>query len=101
HAVCVVLAASGYPEAPRTGDPIHGLAEASAVPGVQVFHAGTQLRGGEIVTSGGRVLGVTARGSSLVEAHERAYRALSLIEFDGKQYRKDIAARALGPFAKA
>ena len=97
HAVCVVLAASGYPESPRTGDAITGLNEAAAVPGVQVFHAGTKPVGDEVVTSGGRVLGVTARGATLAEAHERAYRAAALIEFDGKQYRRDIGARALGP----
>ncbi len=96
HALCVVLGASGYPDSPRTGDAIHGFAEAAAVPGVQVFHAGTKLRGEDIVTSGGRVLGVTARGTTLVEAHARAYEAAALIEFDGKQYRRDIGARALG-----
>lgn len=96
HALCVVLAASGYPEAPRTGDTISGFAEAAAVSGVHVFHAGTKLRGEEIVTSGGRVLGVTARGTTLAEAHARAYRAAELIQFDGKQYRRDIGARALG-----
>jgi phosphoribosylamine--glycine ligase len=95
HAVCVVLAAGGYPEAPRTGDVIHGLGLAQAV-GVQIFHAGTKRAGGEVVTAGGRVLGVTARASSLSEARERAYRAASLIEFEGRQYRSDIAARALG-----
>ena len=97
HAVCVVLAAGGYPEAPRTGDAIRGLAQAEAVPGVQVFHAGTKLVGGEVVTAGGRVLGVTARAHSLGVAHARAYEAAALIEFEGRQYRRDIAARALGP----
>jgi phosphoribosylamine--glycine ligase len=97
HAVCVVLAAGGYPEAPRTGDVIHGLQAAQAVAGVSVFHAGTQLKDGEVVTAGGRVLGVTARGSSLLQAHARAYEATALIEFEGRQYRRDIAARALGP----
>ena len=96
HAVCVVLAAGGYPDAPRTGSLITGLAEAAQVPGVQVFHAGTALREGQIVTSGGRVLGVTARGSTLPEAHARAYQAAELIHFEGRQFRRDIAARALG-----
>jgi len=96
HAVCVVLAAGGYPESPRTGDVIEGLEDAARVPGVQVFHAGTSLRDGRIVTAGGRVLGVTARGNTLGEAHERAYRAAELIHFDGRQFRHDIAARALG-----
>lgn len=96
HAVCVVLAAGGYPEAPRTGDVISGLDAASRIPGVQVFHAGTKAQGGQIVTAGGRVLGVTARGASLVEAHARAYQAADLIQFAGRQFRRDIAARALG-----
>src|SRR6478735_10694402 len=95
HALCIVLAAGGYPEAPRTGDVISGLETASAVPGVQVFHAGTTLREGQVVTSGGRVLGVTARGSTLHEAHERAYRAADAIDFEGRQFRRDIGARAL------
>ena len=97
HALCIVLAAGGYPEAPRTGDIIRGLATAAAVPGVQVFHAGTSLRDGQVVTSGGRVLGVTARGATLREAHARAYQAAESIAFEGRQFRRDIAARALGP----
>jgi phosphoribosylamine--glycine ligase len=96
HALCIVLAAGGYPEAPRTGDVITGLAAAARVPGVQVFHAGTQLRDGQVVTAAGRVLGVTARGATLAEAHARAYQAAALIEFEGRQFRRDIAARALG-----
>jgi len=96
HAVCVVLAAGGYPDSPRTGDVITGLEAAAGVPGVQVFHAGTSLRDDRIITSGGRVLGVTARGATLGEAHARAYRAADLIEFEGRQFRRDIAARALG-----
>jgi len=98
HAVCVVLAAAGYPEASRTGAVISGLSAAAAVPGVQVFHASTSLRDGSIVTSGGRVLSVTARGSSLAQAHARAYQAAELIQFEGRQFRHDIAARALPPF---
>ncbi|MEO7038165.1 MAG: phosphoribosylamine--glycine ligase [Polyangiaceae bacterium] len=96
HAVCVVLAAPGYPDAPRTGAVVSGLNEAAQVPGVQVFHAGTALRDGQVVTSGGRVLGVTARGTTLPEAHARAYQAAELIQFEGRQFRRDIAARALG-----
>jgi phosphoribosylamine--glycine ligase len=96
HAVCIVLAAAGYPEAPRSGDAISGLAAAALVPGVQVFHAGTALRDGQVVTSGGRVLGVTARGTTLVEAHARAYEAAELIVFEGRQFRHDIAKQALG-----
>jgi phosphoribosylamine--glycine ligase len=96
HAVCVVLAAGGYPEAPRLGDVISGLNDAARVPGVHVFHAGTKLRDGQVVTSGGRVLGVTARGTTLREAHARAYQAAELIQFEGRQFRRDIGARALG-----
>ena len=96
HALCIVLAAGGYPEAPRTGDAITGLEAAAVVPGVQVFHAGTSLREGQVVTSGGRVLGVTARGTTLREAHTRAYQAADSIAFEGRQFRRDIGARALG-----
>ncbi len=96
HAVCVVLAAAGYPAAPRKGDAITGIEAAEGVEGVRVYHAGTRLDGDRLVTSGGRVLGVTARGATLAEAHARAYRAADLIHFDGKQMRRDIAARALG-----
>jgi len=97
HSLCVVLAAAGYPDAPRTGDRIRGLGDAERVPGVRVFHAGTKWLDGELVTAGGRVLGVTARAGSLEEAHARAYEAVQHIEFEGRQYRRDIAARALGP----
>jgi phosphoribosylamine---glycine ligase len=95
HAVCVVLAAANYPETPRTGDHIEGLAEAERVEGVRIHHAGTRLQAGVVVSAGGRVLGVTARGESLAAAHARAYEAVSHIRFDGMQYRTDIAARAL------
>ncbi len=95
-ALCVVLAAGGYPEAPRTGDVISGLEAAAAVNGVQVFHAGTSFRDGQVVSAGGRVLGVTARGATIAEAQARAYQAAERIHFDGMQYRRDIAARALG-----
>jgi phosphoribosylamine--glycine ligase len=95
HAVCIVLAAHGYPDTPRKGDVIHGLAAAGEVPGVTVIHAGTALdAAGNVVTTGGRVLGVTGRGDSLKEAHTRAYQAAQKIEFAGMQYRRDIAARA-------
>jgi phosphoribosylamine--glycine ligase len=95
HALCVVLAAANYPETPRTGDRIEGLAEAERVEGVRIHHAGTRLQTGAVVSAGGRVLGVTARGESLAAAHARAYEAVSHIRFDGMQYRTDIAARAL------
>jgi len=95
HAVCVVLAAAGYPGTPRKGDPIRGVDEAERVEGVRVYHAGTAEKDGVLVTAGGRVLGVTARAPSLRQAHERAYRAAGAIAFEGVQYRRDIAARAL------
>jgi phosphoribosylamine--glycine ligase len=91
HAVCVVLAAAGYPGTPRTGDPIQGLDAASSLDGARVYHAGTKLDGERVVTSGGRVLGVTARGSSLEKARSLAYEAASHIEFAGMQLRRDIA----------
>jgi phosphoribosylamine--glycine ligase len=95
HAVCIVLAADGYPDTPRKGDVIRGLDEAAAAPGVSVIHAGTALdASGAVVTAGGRVLGVTASGASLAEAHLRAYGAARKIQFAGMQYRRDIAARA-------
>ena len=96
-AVCVVLASEGYPEAPRTGDPIRGLAEAGALPGVTVLHAGT-ARGDEdddgVITSGGRVLGVTALGGTLAEARARAYAGVAAIDWPGMQHRTDIARDA-------
>lgn len=97
HAICVVLAAPGYPEAPRTGGVIRGLDRADGLDGVRVLHAGTQANGNEIVTSGGRVLGVTAHGPSLEAAHARVYAAIAHIDFEGMQFRRDIAVRALGP----
>lgn len=97
HAVCVVLASQGYPGSPRTGVAISGVAEAAALDGVSVIHAGTRIDGNQLVTSGGRVLGVTATGGSLREAQQRAYQAAELIQFEGKQLRRDIAARALDP----
>jgi phosphoribosylamine--glycine ligase len=74
---------------------ITGLRAAEELPGVVVFHAGTQRSGDAFVTNGGRVLGVTARAASFAEARERAYAAVELIAFDGVQYRRDIGARAL------
>jgi phosphoribosylamine--glycine ligase len=96
HALCVVLAASGYPGKPRKGDVIEGLPRAEGLPGVSVYHAGTRREDGRILTHGGRVLGVTARGATLTEAHGRAYRAAEQIHFAGRQMRLDIGARALG-----
>ena len=94
-AVCVVLASAGYPRAAETGKRIRGLAEAASDPDVVVFHAGTRRENGEFVTAGGRVLGVTARGSDVATAVARAYAAADRIEFEGKHMRRDIAARAL------
>lgn len=94
-AVCVVLAAHGYPESPRLGDPITGIDEALKVPGVQVVHAGTRVVDGQLVTSGGRVLGVVGSGENFTEARARAYQAADRIFFDGKQMRRDIGAQAL------
>jgi phosphoribosylamine--glycine ligase len=94
-AVCVVLASGGYPRAYETGKPIHGLEQAAAHEGVVVFHAGTRRQGASFVTSGGRVLGVTARGASVAEARRRAYAAADCIRFEGRHLRRDIASRAL------
>jgi phosphoribosylamine---glycine ligase len=94
-AVCVVMASGGYPGTFEAGKWITGLDEAAKVDGVKVFHAGTAKRDGSFYTSGGRVLGVTARGSSLETAVARAYEACGKIEFDGVHYRKDIAGRAM------
>jgi phosphoribosylamine---glycine ligase len=90
-AVTVVLASRGYPESSSKGDPISGLDE---VEGAEVFHAGTAAEDGRIVTAGGRVLGVTALGGTPGEARDRAYEAAERIEFEGRQMRSDIAARA-------
>ena len=95
--MCIVLAAPGYPGTPATGSVITGLDRAAEIEGVRVYHAGTRLGPAGCVTSGGRVLGVTARGATLSEAHERAYRAADAIDFAGKQLRRDIAAHALAP----
>jgi len=95
-AVCVVMASAGYPGAVVKGKIIHGLEEAGRLPGTKVFHAGTMRQSDDIVTAGGRVLGVTALGRTLAEARDRAYLAVSKIEFDGAQYRRDIGAKAPG-----
>ncbi|MGC2520550.1 MAG: phosphoribosylamine--glycine ligase [Burkholderiales bacterium] len=92
-ALGVVLAAAGYPEAPKKGDVITGLPAAGE--DFRVFHAGTALKDGKVVTSGGRVLCVTALGDSIKMAQRRAYQALEGIRFDGMQYRRDIGHRAI------
>ena len=95
-AVTIVLASGGYPGSYRTGFPIEGLDEADRVPDVTVFHAGTALRDGTVVSAGGRVLAVSAVGRSLAEARVRAEQACDRISFDGMHRRRDIAARAAG-----
>ena len=92
---CVVASSSGYPGSYKTGLPISGLSLAAQIPGVEVFHSGTTRVGSQLVTSGGRVLGVTAEGDSLEEALSRAYEALAQIHFEGMYYRHDIGHRAL------
>jgi len=93
--VCVILASGGYPGSYAKGKPIVGLAEAAKLPNTKVFHAGTALSNGQVVTSGGRVLGVTALGSGLKAAQAAAYAAVEVIHFEGSQFRRDIAAKAL------
>jgi phosphoribosylamine--glycine ligase len=93
-AVVVVLASEGYPDQAATGDAIGGIAEAAAVEGVHVFHAGTRRDGDALVTAGGRVLGVTAVGKTAEEARARAYAAVEHIRFRGMQWRRDIARGA-------
>jgi phosphoribosylamine--glycine ligase len=92
-AVTVVMASGGYPEKYETGKPISGL-ERAASDGVQIFHAGTRRENGDIVTSGGRVLAVTALGDSVADARTRAYEVVAQIQFEGCQYRRDIALSA-------
>ena len=94
-AVGVVFAAAGYPNAPRTGDPIDGLPTGKAEEDVHVFHAGTVVKDGEVRTNGGRVLTVTALGDSVRMAQRRAYQVADRISFDGCQLRRDIGHRAL------
>ncbi|THA59371.1 phosphoribosylamine--glycine ligase [Streptomyces sp. A1136] len=95
-AVTVVIASHNYPDTPRTGDPIEGLAEVAAedAPDAYVLHAGTRREGDAVVSAGGRVLSVTATGSDLAQARERAYKAVARIRLDGSQHRTDIAAKA-------
>jgi phosphoribosylamine--glycine ligase len=89
---CVVLASGGYPGKFETGKRVTGITDAEKIIGVKVLHAGTKLDGDSIVTSGGRVLGVTAVGPSLKAALDAAYQAAGKIHFDGVHYRKDIGA---------
>jgi len=91
--VSVVAASEGYPEKPETGRPIRGLDAASGTEGVHIFHAGTKRSGENVVTTGGRVLAVTALGDSVEEARSKAYTAMDKIDFVGKQVRRDIALK--------
>ena len=93
--VCVVLASPGYPGTPRAGLAIEGVEAAAALPGVNVFHAGTARRDGALLTAGGRVLGVQTLGGDIRAAIERAYDAVGRIRFEGMQFRHDIGRRAL------
>ncbi len=100
-AVAVVVAAEGYPDEPRRGDEVRGVASADALDGVDVIHAGTARRDGRLVTAGGRVLAVTAVGSDLAHARERAYAGVALVEVRGSHHRGDIAAAAAAAVAAA
>jgi phosphoribosylamine--glycine ligase len=94
-ALTVVMASKGYPGAYEKGHVITGLEEAAKMPGVTLFHAGTQRRGNDIVAVGGRVLNVTALGKDVAEAQARAYAAVDKIHWQGAFYRRDIGWRAL------
>ena len=94
--VCVVMASEGYPGSYEKGHVIRGLSEAERVPDVHVFHAGTAISDGKVITNGGRVLGVTALGDSLAKAKLQAYTAVKCIRWDGAWCRKDIADKGLG-----
>ncbi|MEM7232425.1 MAG: phosphoribosylglycinamide synthetase C domain-containing protein, partial [Planctomycetota bacterium] len=92
--VCVVTASGGYPDAYEKGKTIEGLADADALEGVKVFHAGTKLDGDQVVTSGGRVLGITAIADDRETARQNAYAGVERIQFEGMRFRTDIAAPA-------
>jgi len=95
YAVSLTLASGGYPGKYRAGFPITGIEEAERLEGVQVFHAGTALKQGQLVTMGGRVLSIATHGETLEQAVQKAYAAAALISFEGMHYRKDIAHRGL------
>lgn len=95
-ALTVVMAATGYPGEPLKGTEIRGVEEASALPGVTIFHAGTKAEGGKLLANGGRVLNISATGATVAEARARAYAAVDLIDWPGGFCRRDIAWRALG-----
>jgi phosphoribosylamine--glycine ligase len=93
-AVCVVIASGGYPDKYEKGKPIFGL-ETPLPHNILIFHAGTRQQGSQIVTEGGRVLGVTALADTLIDAVNAVYSAVGKLTFDGAYYRRDIAAKAL------
>jgi phosphoribosylamine--glycine ligase len=99
-ALCVVATSRGYPGKYPTGVPITGIEKADSIPDVKVFQAGTRADGRAVVTDGGRVLGVTALGTTIAEAQRRAYQAIGHIHFDGMHYRKDIGWRAVAAAGK-
>jgi phosphoribosylamine--glycine ligase len=93
--VCVVMASAGYPGSYAKGKPIGGLDEAGLMPNTKVFHAGTADAGDQILTSGGRVLGVTAWAKDLRSARDAVYAAVDEIDFEGAHCRRDIASKGL------
>jgi len=93
--VCVVAASKGYPGKYARGVPISGIDAAEAIADVKVFHSGTAMKQGQLVTDGGRVLGVTALGDTIEDARKQAYAAMSLVQFEGMHYRKDIGRKEL------
>jgi phosphoribosylamine---glycine ligase len=95
--VCVVMASAGYPGNVVKGEVIRGLDEVAKLPSVKVFHAGTAMVGYQVVTNGGRVLGITALGADVRSAREAAYSALKRVGFDGSHYRRDIGEKGLQP----
>jgi phosphoribosylamine--glycine ligase len=95
-AVCVVMASQGYPGNYDKGKVIHGLEAAGSMPNVKIFHAGTRQERGEIVTSGGRVLGVTAWAADLASARAGAYAGVQSVRFEGAHWRTDIGSKAIG-----
>jgi phosphoribosylamine--glycine ligase len=100
-AVCVVLSSGGYPGPYEKGKPVSGLEKALATDGIEVFHAGTRLdETGSLVTSGGRVMGITGCGRSLREAQRRAYDGCRMIEFEGKYKRSDIGDKGIARLRK-
>ena len=94
-ALTVVMATKGYPGDYRNGTEIRGLDAARAVPGVEIFHAGTRREGDRLLAAGGRVLNVTARGKTVAEAQQRAHEAIARIDWPGGFYRSDIGWRAI------